>query len=417
MLKKISKYLLVFLLLMIILLLILIASNCIPHRYIKDNVEKSIDTFLEESYYPKVKYAYKFVLDNYTDALMVATAYSIDEKEPLVSTILMRRYYIPGDNQILQDPDSNDKPIDYLYNTINNTNETYTEYSRYWHGYIIFLRPLLMFFNYSQIRIIMMIAVDILSLLLIVLIYKKLGKYYTIPILILLILSQFWAIGLSLLYTPVFLIMLCVSNYILITNKNIKDINIVFLTIGMLTSFLDLLTAPILTLGIPLLIYCILNNKDNTIKNILEIILVWFIGYVGMWVGKWILSDIICNTKTIENALGKVFLYTRETKYVNISFIHALCNNFKYIAISLTILVLTTIISLIYMVKTKTINQQILVYMLIAIIPLLWLSFAKNHSYIHARFTFRNLLVTEFAMLEIGTVLFFKFQKKGRNND
>lgn len=397
--KKILKYILIYFVVLIILAVTLIIVDCIPHKYVKDNVEKSVHVFLEEGYFPKVKLAAKFLLDNYSDSIMMGTAYSIDENKPIESSMLMRRYYRPGDDQVLADDNAEDKPIPFLEQTINGINDTYMEYSRYWHGYIVLLRPLLVLFNYSQIRIILTLVICILALILVFLTYKRLGIYYTIFISIILLLFQFWSIGLSLFISLMFLLMLTASIYILIKGKSIKNIGIVFFIIGMLTSFFDLYSVPIITLGIPLLFYCILNNQENTIKKILEIIVLWFIGYGSMWIGKWVISDLICNTNTIKNALEKVFWYTKETTFVNVNFVQALLANYGFLSVSLCVLLPITIASLVYMILTKKTNKNVLIYCIIAIVPIAWLVFGKNHSFIHARFTFRNLFVSEFAML------------------
>ena len=400
MIKKVLKYLFVYFVTTIVLGSILIFVNLIPHEYIKSNVEKSVIFFLREGYYPKAKFTKSFPLDNYSDALMMATAYSIDEHDVINSTIRMRRYYRPGEGQTLEDPDNSDNPIYYLYQTTNKMNNTYMEYSRYWNGYIIYLRPLLVFFNYNQIRIYMILIILALSLLLVFLTYKKLGISYAIAIFSILVFSQFWAIGLSIHYSSVFLIMLISSIYILINNNKIKNINIVFFIIGMLTSFFDLLTAPILTLVIPLSIYCLLNNKTKTIKNILKIMAIWLIGYGAMWAGKWIIADLICNTKTIEIALKKVFIYTRETKEYNINFIQALYENLKYLVINISALFIALFIFILFLNRNdRKINKETIVYCVIAIVPLIWLSILKIHSYVHSRFTFRSLFGTEFAIL------------------
>ena len=47
--------------------------------------------------------------------------------------------------------------------------------------------------------------------------------------------------------------------------------------------------------------------------------------------------------------------------------------------------------------KEKDIDQ----YLLISVLPFVWYILIKNHSYIHARFTYRILLISIFAWLII----------------
>ena len=68
-------------------------------------------------------------------------------------------------------------------------------------------------------------------------------------------------------YSAVFIITLVSSLYILLKN-NINNIASTFLIIGMVTVFFDLLTIPVLTLGIPLLFYISLHQNENlSFKN------------------------------------------------------------------------------------------------------------------------------------------------------
>ena len=48
------------------------------------------------------------------------------------------------------------------------------EYARYWHGYLVLLRPLLALFNYSAIRIILLVITLLSMAILAILLYKKL---------------------------------------------------------------------------------------------------------------------------------------------------------------------------------------------------------------------------------------------------
>ena len=101
----------------------------------------------------------------FTDALMLNTAYSIDSEKPIESALLARKNYIPGQTQtISKDREKNlgaskshtDKygnifQVDELYGLMHGENITESfEYARYWHGYLIFLRPLLLVLSYER---------------------------------------------------------------------------------------------------------------------------------------------------------------------------------------------------------------------------------------------------------------------------
>ena len=86
MLKKYSiRYIIIIISFVMLLYLVII----IPSKYMKQNVKESADIFMEEGNDKYVIVNYKnrinVKIDNYTDALMVNTAYSIDSKNPIKS--------------------------------------------------------------------------------------------------------------------------------------------------------------------------------------------------------------------------------------------------------------------------------------------------------------------------------------------
>lgn len=301
MIKKILKLILIYFIMVITLILILTIVNLIPRNNIASNVRESLQTFIKEGTFPKINFTYSYLLDNYTDALMINTAYSVDSNNPLESAILMRRNYRPNEELELEKIDNENNTIENLKDTLNGNNTIYYEYSRYWHGYMIWLRPLLAFFNYSQIRIILTVIIITLSIMLIYLTYKKINIYISSATLFMLIVSNFYFIGMSLQYSSVFIIMLLTSIYVILKYKHIKEITTVFFIVGILTSFFDLLTTPLLTLGIPIIYYMLLRNTENkdNLKILFKIIIYWALGYGIMWISKWIVSDCLYQTGTI----------------------------------------------------------------------------------------------------------------------
>jgi len=400
--KNIGKFILIFISMLLVLSSILIIVNLIPKEYIENNVKESVQTFINEGYFPKVSFTYNYLLDNYTDALMINTAYSVDSNEPLKSALLMRRNYRPNEDLILEKIDNENNTILNFILTIEETNTTYYEYSRYWHGYMSYLRPLLVFFNYSEIRIILTTIIIILSLILIYLTYKKIDKYVCIATIFMLLISSFYAIGLSIQYTSVFMIMLIASIYIISKYKTIKNIYIVFFCVGALTSFFDLLTTPVLTLGIPAIYYITLKNRETESKKInfnyvFKIILSWGVGYALMWISKWLISDLLCQTSTVSRALQKISLLSNSKEQFNPNIFTVVSSNISYLSITLLVSIICTAI-LSFSITSYKDSKKKIPYILFAIIPFVWFIIIKNHSYVHARFTYRNLLLTVLAL-------------------
>lgn len=399
--KEILKIILIFIVLFSAFIVSLTLASLIPSKFIKVNVEKSLETLKHEGYFPQMKYAINYKLDNYTDALMINTAYSINSDEPLKSALLARRNYRKNiENNICINEVTDEKTIENLEDTLKENTTEYYEYSRYWHGYLVFLRPLLLFMDYAKIRILLILVINILLLITCYYIWKKINLKYAFAFFISMILAaSIHLIGLSLQYSSVFIISLCSALYILLKHDKV-NIYILFFVTGGITCFMDLLTCPIITFGIPLIIYIALNENKN-LKDIVKIIIklgvYWGLGYCAIWFSKWLITDSIYKTNTIESAINKIKGYSGMDKdiNINISIIDSFIANVEYIFPIILILIINIILTIPNIfAENRTTLLKNLPYLIIAIIPFAWYAVTKKHAYIHARFTYKNLVVT-----------------------
>ena len=299
--------------------------------------------------------------------------------------------------------------VEELYDTINNDIEESFEYARYWHGYLIILRPLLLFMNINTIRIFLTIILIILSILLLYLIAKKINIVTMIIFLISLIGIDYFYMGISLQGVSVIIIMTILSIIILAKEAKIKNIELLFFITGMLTNFFDFLTVPVLTLGMPLTLLFLLKQKEEslTIKQTTIVFMKnsisWAIGYASTWISKWIIIDALYGKNVINSAFQQVLYrwgaHTKEIKYIATLKYNILYTNIHaYIALMLAICIYTVT-------KYKTINmnknkanikkilEKIFPYILIFLISMIWYRALNAHSYQHCFFTYKNMLL------------------------
>ena len=176
--KSLFKYIMTFIITISAFMLLLTAASAIPSGYIYENVKKSSEILLNEGNRKIIYIPYRcenMQFDNYTDALMINTAYSIDTTKPLFSAFIARKNYIPNvTTEVYQDqPGELRSSSKYKYHNevgelndlVNNEKTESFEYARYWHGYLILLRPLLVVFNLAQIRIILTCVLIILCII------------------------------------------------------------------------------------------------------------------------------------------------------------------------------------------------------------------------------------------------------------
>lgn len=288
------------------------------------------------------------------------------------------------------------------------------DYDRYWHGYTIFLRPLLMFFDLSHIRQILVLCFTVLTVILAYLI----GKYINLEVAI------FFGIALALVNPPVIMISLQYSNMFLLMlslsivlmtllgkKRSKQEILVFFAVAGCLTSFFDLLTTPSITLGMPLLLYIAHRIKGNQHQNILKDIflmaLVWGTGYFVIWFAKWLIGSIILQRNIFVDATQKVLFWSSDNSTItssNVSVLIVFTDWIKRLVIYWTIL-FTVIVGLGFALITRFFAKDgfrklhiptLLALIGVTLIPIAWIIVARQHSFNHQWFSYRHLIILLF---------------------
>ncbi len=386
--------------------ILLYASYCLPVDNMYKNVQESVPLFKSEGTYPQVIFDYyETQLDNYTDALMISNAIYNGNNTILDKTINVYRLCANGKD-----------PTDSLILTLSNDfnyEQILDAYSRYWHGYLIFLKPLLIIFNYSDIRVINSIMQFFIVFIVCYLMLLRKQKYYIIPYLISIILISPLSISLSLQFSAIFYIFNISLIVMLKFYEKLKENNALifyFLIIGIVTSYIDLLTYPTSTLGMPLIMYLILTKNKTLLFYIKKIILYstfWGIGYGGMWISKPLISNILLGNDFLSNFISAFRNRTSLTSSnIEITRSSAIWRNISvYCKIGYFWLFSIIFFWFIYKIiqNRKNITKSIILgsfkYILVCIMPFFWYMFAVNHSYVHFWFSFRTLVVLFFAGL------------------
>ena len=440
--KGILRYVLILVVLLGIYFVLLTLTSLIPSSTLEKHVRESSETLVEEG--EKVTYNLGYKEEHiftFTDALMINTAYSVDSREPIKSFILARKNYIPGQteevymdrqynlgaNKNYINPDNGD-----LYQTKElfglmhgeDIKDSY-EYARYWHGYLAVLRPLLFLFNYEGIRIVLFILILIAVISMIILISKKInitsGIIYAIGLLSISIFIVTRSINEILIFLVAF-----ISSIILLLSKNkIKHVGIFFFIVGSVSSFIDLFTAPLVTLGFTAITYFLILQKDEeniTVKKyILELLKIgisWSLGYGITWVSKWVIAQLLYNRPIITQAIEQMMFRSDVPQYKGMDLftpLDVIKRNLDYLS-GPVIMVLVAIVAIyIIAMLIKNFKNEINIkqnlkdcipYALIFFLPLAWYVVIKQHSYTHVNFTYRLLVISIICVLIIATKVF-----------
>lgn len=361
------------------------------------NMALSAETLHEEGTYPKILSQDLAQLDNFTDTIILGAAAYDGEESALVK---LAANYVP------------DKPYpDCLYDIYcTKTGGEYHRYSRYWHGYVFFVKSLLYFMSYGSIRQLNSFAQTAFYAIILVLFVKKKRAELVIPYTVLWLFLNPAAVQASLQYSSVYYVFSIATILLLSMREKIKKsigvgYSVFFMLIGIITSWLDLLTYPIITLGIPLTVLLIMEDASlkEKVKLLFSLSFMWACGYLGMWGLKWVLSSIILGENIIQDAVNSARFRTSVslgelswTRWDTISKI------LRFIQLK-TYYVLFAVPLCYGVIKAVKNHSRVnwrdgILCGLISMMPFAWYIVLNNHSYIHYVFTFRSMGVAVFAL-------------------
>lgn len=408
--------------------LLLIVAYMLPTERMKSHIAESDGVFNFEGIYPQLMYGMKnSQLDNYTDGVMYATAIYPGSGNALWDAMHNARYEYTDTNMVQSLNDyandvSDKEPLRYEIG-----------YARYWHGYLVVLKPLLLFWNVGEIRMLNMIVQTFLLLLLLCMVIKKYGVPHTIPVIMMVLMLNPVVMPLSLQFSWVYYIGLF-GSVILLGMKRQPESNIylfLFMTLGMMTSYFDLLTYPLITLGLPLVFLLLKSREIKAVKRIfmtISICIIWFIGYAVMWIGKWIFAFLFAHINLFEEVSDKISERTSMAGESNEPFTiwTAISRTLSAVltkpyVFALICLLIGYFIWVVYLRRKygsvhknnlKDTLLYLLPYILIAFLPFVWFGILSNHTYAHYWFAYRELAVTVLAVgmmaLELSQCCFSK---------
>lgn len=168
---------------------LLFAVALIPKTIIKPKIEESAEYLTSKPYnfiwvIPGVEGSR---IDQYADSMLLSVAYYIDENKPLHSIMWSNYYWETGKyiNESFLKGVKEDLPPN-------------KEYLRYWHGSLVFVRPMLLLWNVHQIYIFHGFVLALLLVWLITILLKYRMKREAISLCVALIAVNIWFVPLCL---------------------------------------------------------------------------------------------------------------------------------------------------------------------------------------------------------------------------
>lgn len=378
---QIFRYIRVFFILILLFSLGLILVDLFPNDYLEPQYSKSINQLESEEVYPNYLFSTDAaIMDNFTDMIMIKACRISDAYTNSIQAAF-------GNNG----------------------------YPRYWNGYLLFLRPTLSQFTYQQIRYINMFVLILCFCVCFSGIHRKINIAAAIGFAISIIACFFVFIGESLQYFSVFILLFLVLIMILYNPKFqvLENSALLLFAAGMMTNFFDMLTAPLLTLGIPLILILCLSAKNSEsvsmskqFSSIFTHSIAWCFGYAFCWIAKWTLGTLVLNENIFADALktGQLRTFGSESFPIDRLLMYKLNietyyfskghKPFVFIIAAITILI---IFLFKYHIKNN-IKKIIIPVLFIGIYPYIWFFVFANHSQQHYFYTYRIQAITLFAV-------------------
>lgn len=291
-----------------------------------------------------------------------------------------------------------------------------SDYARYWHGYVLILRPLLYFMDYSDFRIWNCFLQIALVCYIAFLIWKATGmKRYVLAFLTSYALLMPPALFLSLQYSWAFY--LSFGGILLVVKKSEflsagSNYAFFFLIVGMMTSFFDLLTFPLLTWGFPVIWWIVMKGDKmggaERFKKVVFSGVSWVAGYALFWILKWVIATLVLGRNVIADGIGEAFYRVSDEGVVVMSLMQVYdrwevlyCNWRPYEYGAYSALLIAWMIWAVFcgIWNGWKVRAGSGVYLLVALSSIVWYLALFNHTVLHHFFTYRIYGVSILAFL------------------
>lgn len=451
----------------VICIALLFLTALIPQNALQKNMERSSDYYNNHQMFDHVTdYMFLSRQDNYADCILTNIIYHIDQNN-LAESILSASYYNPEDEGV---------QTSFAY-AVGSKVEPNVDYSRYWHGSMVLLRPLFIIFDIAGVRMVLGILILIMTVWFEVLLFKNHYSVFGVCYGIGLILVSVWMCAFCVEYAMPFVVMsveLPVLFALLTRAYEKKDVQndkvkrdehklgnqkedehkldnfkpevilwAVLAWAGIVTAFVDFLTTETVTFTMAYILYLIVKNRHNQMKPIKEELIcliksgiVWLGSYGLMIALKWALALAVLGKDAFFNALSQAALrisgdatlgnvpgaevvsnYERISGALwrNIGCIYPFKSTMSYgTAMIFIFLVGLIVFSIWYLFREKTKSCINKVLAIVSLLPVMRFLVLNNHSYIHFFFTYRALLVSVVVIMYILACYVNGFVRKRR---
>ena len=392
-----------------VLFVLLLGACALPGRPVRAHLAASARTVQREGLYPAYFGFKLFQMDNYTDTLMLMAAASADETDPLTAMMTNTVYNVDNfetladDLAVYLDARGSDGT-----GTIPDTLEPFS-YARYWHGYLIWLRPLLCLTTYTGVRVFQYLVLAGLLTGVLWLLRRRCGWQAALWFAVSqLLVTVFW-VPHQIQYFTCFAVAYAGCVWVLDKPRRSDVLCLGLVALGVVTAFCDLLVTPILTLGLPLTCWLLqpqqrLRGGGRQCALVVGGSLGWGVGYELCWAVKWVLASLITGRNVLADALHQVGVRTAADTWHGMELTWGNLVSFVYETLQgrglfwpLVILCLLAVLLFVRGIRSRAALVRATPLALTALMTPVWFAVLRTHSVQHGWFTWRALDLTLFA--------------------
>lgn len=429
----------------IICIVLLFLTSLIPQSALQKNMEKSADYYSNHQMFDHVTH-FMFLSrqDNYADCILTNIIYHIDQSD-LLHSVLRASYYNPEDESVTDS---------FAYAVHHKVNAN-VDYSRYWHGSMVVLRPLFVLFDITGVRLALGVIILFMTIWFEILLFQNRYSFYGICYALGLLVVAAWMCAFCIEYAMPFVVLSVeLPVLFLALAKSFNDVDkkdgrtpgLVLWTVlscaGIVTAFVDFLTTETITFTMAYVLYLVLKERFHQIKSLKEECLcfvksgiIWFGSYAFMMLFKWIVALAVLGKEAFFAALSQAALRMNGDATLgnvtgaktvsdferisgalwrNVGCIFPFRDEMSLKGTFLYLLLIGFVAFCIwYLFRKKPkdcLNKMLLI---VSMLPFLRFFVLNNHSYIHFFFTYRALLVVIVVVLYLaGGYLYAFFRKR-----
>lgn len=391
---------------------LLVLAYCIPVSAVDRQVSESADQLVSEGDWPTILSPYDSTkMDNFTTAIMLSIADHADQGNVLRNA-MAPSYYTPAGGA--------DSQVAALKAGLGQS--AVTGYQRYWHGYLAFLKPLLVFLNIAQIRLLTLGLLLALIVITCCEMARKTRIAFAVAFALSLAMVNVFMAGASLPFFSVFFLGILGVLMVVRSADEMSDFgcerhwDTFFFVVGAVCVYLDFLSAPLVTLGLPLVAYFIMRrgSLDSLSWRRILLFLVtccvwWAVGYAVLWFSKWVLATLVLGQNVIAEGIANVMFRSgdsaAETAADTVSRAAVILRNLKVMApwwvVKGALAALALILVAFLRHPMRGSRRLAVPLLIIAAMPYVWFAVVANHSYEHFWFTYRIQVVSVFAIASV----------------